>query len=114
MTTAPANHVPVPSWQVTGEMLTAWGFPVQVTDKCVGSKVVVTEGTSRSEAMHAAWAAGFVRIASMPEEVRQAQLAEFHAGHEEMRLCAAETLAFLREHGTIVEGGGHAAIARAS
>lgn len=101
---------PVPSWQVTEAMLAEWGFPVRKTDKCVGSKIVVSEGLTFGRALHAAWAAGFVRITAMPEEVRQAQIAEFHAGIEEMRQCAVETIAFLREHNMIVSGGGIAAI----
>jgi hypothetical protein len=94
----------VPSWQVTGEMLAAWGFPVQTTDKCVGMKMVVNEGMRAGAAVHAAWAAGHVRMAAKPEHVREAELASFHAGILEMRREAQESLAFLRRHGTIVEG----------
>jgi hypothetical protein len=105
---------PVPSWQVTSSMLADWGFPVRSTDKCVGSTVVVSEGMRRNEAMHAAWAAGFVRIAAMPEEVRAAQLAEFHLGLAEMTRCAVETLAFLREHDMIDSGRGSATLRAAA
>lgn len=45
---------------VTDEQLSAFGFPVEVTDKCVGSKVVVVKGDRRSVAVAKAWAAGFV------------------------------------------------------
>lgn len=94
----------VPSWAVTAAQLESWGFPLRKTDKCVGSKVVVQEGMTWREALHAAWAAGFVRIAAMPEHVREAQLREFHEGIEEMHREAVANLAFLREHGTIIEG----------
>jgi hypothetical protein len=92
----------VPSWQVTGEMLAEWGFPVQVTDKVVGTKVVVQEGMPSGKALHAAWAAGHVRMAAMPEHVRQAQMAAGRERIAEMRRMAQENLAFLRLHGTIV------------
>jgi hypothetical protein len=104
----------VPSWQVTSEQLEAWGFPLRKTDKCVGSKVIISEGMSFGEAVHAAWAAGFVRIAAMPDHVREAQIAEFHAGLAENTRVAVETLAHLRKHGLIVEGHGTAAIRAAS
>jgi hypothetical protein len=92
----------VPSWQVTSEMLAAWGFPVQVTDKCVGTKVIVAEGMPFGKALHAAWAAGFVRIAVTPEWVVEEAHARFHEGIAEMRRTAQENLAFLRQHGSIV------------
>lgn len=95
----------VPSWQVTGTMLASWGFPVERTDKCVGSKVVVSAGMLWHVAVHAAWAAGFVRIESAPEGEREAQLCAFRARIEAMHENAAANLAFLREHGTILEGG---------
>lgn len=90
------------SWQVTSEMLEAWGFPLQRTDKCVGTKVVIAEGMTFGKALHAAWAAGHVRMAALPEAERERQLAEFHAGIAEMRREAQESLAFLRKHGLIV------------
>lgn len=92
----------VPSWAVTSEMLASWGFPVEVTDKCVGTKFVVTEGMPWGRAVHAAWAAGFVRIAAMPEAVAESRRAAFHEGIREMRAAAVANLAFLREHGSIV------------
>lgn len=103
---------PVPSWAVTAEQLAFWGFPLRVTDKCVGSKVIVTEGMTPGQALHAAWAKGVVRIACLPERIRTKQLAAFHAGLAENQRVAAETLAHLRAHGLIVEGHGTAALAR--
>jgi hypothetical protein len=90
------------SWQVTDTMLAAWGFPVERTDKVVGSKFVVQAGLPFGKALHAAWAAGFVRMAAIPEAVVTARIEAFHAGLLEMRQEANKNLAFLRAHGTIV------------
>ena len=92
----------VPSWAVTSEMLAEWGFPVRVTDKCVGSKVVVAEGMSFGQAKHAAWAAGFVRMAAIPEEVAEAGLAARAERMAEMKRVTQENVAFLRRSGLIV------------
>jgi hypothetical protein len=92
----------VPSWQVTADMLNAWGFPVRVTDKCVGTKIVVSEGMRFSVAVHAAWAAGHVRMAAIAEQVAQARHAAGRERIAEMRRQAQENLAFLRRHGSIV------------
>lgn len=90
------------SWQVTSDQLAEWGFPVEKTDHCVGSKVIVSEGMSWGKAVHAAWAAGHVRIAVIPESVVAERRARFFAGHEEMRRTAQENLEHLRRHGLIV------------
>jgi hypothetical protein len=95
-------HEQVPSWQVTASMLESWGFPVQTTDKVVGTKVIVKEGLPFGKALFAAWAAGHVRIAAMPDHVREAQMAAGRERIAEMRRAAVENLAFLRAHGTIV------------
>ena len=65
----------VPSWAVTDEQLASWGFPVEVTEKIVGSKTVVRPGMTRQQAIHEAWGAGLVRIAS---ENRDGSWAEAH------------------------------------
>lgn len=91
----------VPSWQVTEPMLAAWGFPVQTTDKCVGTKVVVAEGMPFREALHAAWAAGHVRMAAMPEAVADARHEAARTRLATTRREAQESLAFLRAHGLI-------------
>lgn len=105
-----AQSEPIPSWQVTEAMLTEWGFPVRKTDKCVGSKIVVSEGMTWSAAKHAAWAAGFTRIESMPDHVRAEIRAEKAAERVEQHRICLETIAFLREHNMIVSGRGNAAI----
>lgn len=92
----------VPSWQVTTDMLDAWGFPVRRTEKVVGSQTITQRGMAFHEAKHAAWAAGFVRIESMPDAERARRRAAFHAGIEEMRQEAIRNLAHLRKHGLIV------------
>lgn len=90
------------SWQVTSEMLAGWGFAVEETDTMMGTRIVLVEGISAGKALHAAWAAGFVRMAAMPEAVREAQLVAFREGLVEMNREANESLAFLRAHGSIV------------
>lgn len=50
---------------VTGEMLAGWGFPVEKTEKIVGSKTVVRPGLPVNGAKHAAWGAGHVRICTV-------------------------------------------------
>jgi hypothetical protein len=92
----------VPSWQVTKAMLEAWGFRVRVTDKCVGTTVVVSEGLPFGKALHAAWAAGHVRMAAMPDDVAETRHAAGRERIAEMRREAINNLAFLRRHGTIV------------
>lgn len=47
---------------MTNDQLTAMGFPVAQTDKVMGTVVVVRPGMSRQKAVHAAWAAGKVRV----------------------------------------------------
>lgn len=58
--------MPVPSHAVTSEMLAAWGFPVERTDKIVGSKIIVQPGMRFHEARHAAWLAGHVTVRTLP------------------------------------------------
>lgn len=54
------------SCDVTDEQLAAMGFPVLKTDKVVGTTVVVVAGDRRGVAVHKAWAAGLVTLASAP------------------------------------------------
>lgn len=58
MSTAPTTVT------VTDAELAAFGFPVEVTDKCVGSKVIVVKGDRRPVAVARAWAAGHVTFAA--------------------------------------------------
>lgn len=85
----------VPSWAVTAEQLEAWGFQIEITGKCVGMHFIERPGMTFGRAVHAAWAAGFVRIAACPEEVREAQRAEAIARQVEGRVMAAQNLAFM-------------------
>lgn len=55
-------HEMVASCVVTAEQLTALGFPVRETVKCVGSTSVTRPGMTFEAACHAAWAAGLVRL----------------------------------------------------
>ena len=91
----------VPSWMVTAAMLESWGFPVRVTDKCVGSQVTVSEGQPFGKALFAAWAAGHVRIAVTPEHVVEERRQAFHDGLAEMRREAQASLVMLQELGLI-------------
>ena len=96
----------VASWQVTTHMLAAWGFPVLRTDKMMGTTFVVAEGVSFREALFAAWAAGHVRMAAIPEAVVAERRARILPGFEAQRAEATANLAFLRASGAIV-GPGH-------
>jgi hypothetical protein len=90
---------PVPSWQVTADMLNDWGFPVEVRDKCVGMAFVEKAGMPFGKALHAAWAAGFVRIAVTPESVVAERRAAFHARNAREPIIVAETVAALKAAG---------------
>lgn len=70
----------VRSDEVTAAQLAEWGFPVEVRGHCVGVAHVLVEGTSFGEALHAAWAAGFV-------EQRSADPAELAVVREAERAC---------------------------
>lgn len=91
----------VPSWQVTAQMLEAWGFPVEKRDKCVGMQMIERKGMTFGRALHAAWGAGFVRIESMPEHVRNARREAFHATNRRQHEHAAQAVAELRAAGFI-------------
>lgn len=91
----------VPSWQVTITMLESWGFPVEKRDKCVGMQMVERPGMPFGKALHAAWAAGFVRIAAIPEAVAAQGRAESRARMAEQHRCAEETVAALQAAGLI-------------
>ncbi len=47
---------------VTDAQLGDMGHPVAKFDKVVGTPVLVTPGTQRNKAVHAAWSEGHVRI----------------------------------------------------
>ena len=64
--TPPANWTQVPSWQVTRELLRSWGFAVA---SCPTSHEE-HKGQEFGKARHAAWAAGWVVLASEPEAER--------------------------------------------
>jgi hypothetical protein len=97
-----SSDMQVPSWGVTEAMLVAWGFPVEKTDKVVGTKVVVRPGMTFHKAKHEAWAAGFVRMAAIPESEAERRRGTHRERLVEMRREANENLAFLRAHGSIV------------
>lgn len=100
----------VPSWRVTVAMLAGWGFPVEKRDKCAGMGFVVSEGMTFGRALHAAWAAGHVRIAVTPESVVEERRAAFHARLAQERRTAVESLEFFRANGmlaTPIAQGGH-------
>jgi hypothetical protein len=67
---APEGFEPVPSFAVSSAMLAEWGFPVRKVEKSMGEVMVVAEGAKFGAALWAAWAAGFVRLASEPAERR--------------------------------------------
>jgi len=92
----------IPSWAVTVDDLARWGFPVRKTDKVVGTKVVVAEGLPFGQALHAAWAAGHVRMAAIPEDIAEAARAAGRERIAEMQRLARENVAFLRKHNMIV------------
>lgn len=75
--TPPAEHVTVPSWQVSREQLNAWGFPVRQTDKVMGAMVITQPGMDFIAARHEALLAGFTHIAIEP----QAHWEAAHAAH---------------------------------
>lgn len=100
-TTAPADHVRVPSWQVTAAMLESWGFPVEKRGKCVGMQMVEKAGMPFGRALHAAWIAGFTEVRSMPDDVRHARRQAFHVTVRRQQEHAARTVAELRAAGTI-------------
>lgn len=85
----------VPSWAVTDEQLTSWGFPVEKREHVVGCWTVTRPGMARGLAVHKAWGAGFVRITSTPESVSAERLAAFRA--KASRRPDAETMAWVAE-----------------
>lgn len=64
--TAPTTHEAVPSWTVTADMLDAWGFTVERTDKVVGCRMVMVAGLPFEKARHLASLAGFCFTATEP------------------------------------------------
>lgn len=86
----------VPSWAVTADQLAAWGFPVERRGHCVGVQHILVEGQTFGQARHAAWAAGFVEQASLPDEVRAQQAADRAAAQVERDAHRAEALAWAR------------------
>jgi hypothetical protein len=76
-------------------MLTAWGFPVRVTEKSMGEVMVVQEGASLSDARHAAWAAGFVDVRPVaPAAERERRSAARLVAAAEQEVRRAESLAW--------------------
>lgn len=51
---------------VTNAQLAAFGFPVETFETVCAMKIRVTEGVSRSAAVHSAWAAGFITLDFTP------------------------------------------------
>lgn len=53
--------------RATPDSLTALGFPVRVTEKCVGAVVTTRPGMTFEDARHAAWTAGVLRLCTRTE-----------------------------------------------
>jgi hypothetical protein len=95
MAVAPEGFEAVPSWAVSAEQLRAWGFPVREVVHSMGSEHVVREGVfSFSQARHAAWAAGFVEVRSMPAAERERRSAARLVAAAEQEVHRAESLAW--------------------
>jgi hypothetical protein len=48
--------------EVTDEQLAEWGWPVEKTEKIMGTKVTVREGMRRNLAVHEAWGAHLLNV----------------------------------------------------